>query len=251
MIIRIFTSLAVCGLVSPVLLDIMGGEDSTVRLGGIHSGRAGNNSVFSPWFRIVQDYGLPSDTPPPRPRVPPTAPDTVPAWVYAPTNLARDPSASYDYYADVIIVAFKATATQAARQAVIDSISGTVVGGQPMPPREGFYFVRLEAARRLEPLTRAVTKLWSLPQVASASLVTPLEEQFRRPKDQGDSASRDLRPDSAAGRNRGLEEAASPLAWGCEATPNTVGGRKRDGRSATKVSSAQRLTQRTSVHFVR
>ncbi|TLY55426.1 MAG: hypothetical protein E6K55_03485 [Gemmatimonadetes bacterium] len=82
----------------------------------------------------------------------------------------------------MIIVGFKATATQADRQAAIDSINGTVVGGQPMPPGEGFYFVRLEAARRLEPLTRAVTKLWSLPQVASASLVTPLEEQFRRPR---------------------------------------------------------------------
>jgi len=127
-------------------------------------------------------YGLPSDTPPQRPRVPPTVPHTVPAWVYAPANLASDTGASYDYYADVIIVGFKATATQADRQAAIDSINGTVVGGQPMPPGEGFYFVRLEAARRLEPLTRAVTKLWSLPQVASASLVTPLEEQFRRPR---------------------------------------------------------------------
>ncbi|PYO42574.1 MAG: hypothetical protein DMD33_10345 [Gemmatimonadetes bacterium] len=128
------------------------------------------------------NYGLPSDTPPQRLRVPPAVPDTVPAWVYAPANLASDTGASYDYYADVIIVGFKATATQADRQAAIDSINGTVVGGQPMPPGEGFYFVRLEAARRLEPLTRAVTKLWSLPQVASASLVTPLEEQFRRPR---------------------------------------------------------------------
>ncbi len=128
------------------------------------------------------NYGLPSDTPPQRPRVPVTVPDTVPAWVYAPANLASDTGASYDYYADVIVVGFKATATQADRQAAIDSINGTVVGGQPMPPGEGFYFVRLEAARRLEPLTRALTKLWSLHQVASASLVTPLEEQFRRPR---------------------------------------------------------------------
>jgi hypothetical protein len=52
-----------------------------------------------------------------------------------------------------------------------------------MPPGEGLYYVRLDARRRLEPLTNAVTKLWSLPQVAGASLVTKLEEQLRRPQD--------------------------------------------------------------------
>jgi len=36
--------------------------------------------------------------------------------------------------------------------------------------------VRLEAGRRLEPLVNAVIKLWPLPQVATASLVTRLEE---------------------------------------------------------------------------
>src|SRR5258706_1271371 len=202
---------------SPILLDIQGGTDSTVTLGGLHSGKSGSNSVFSPWSGIVQDYGALSVVSPHGPPVPPTAPDTVPAWVYAPANLASDTGASYDYYADVIIVAFKASATQADRQAAIDSINGIVVGGQPMPPGEGFYYVRLEAGRRLEPLANAVTKLWSFPQVGAASLVTPLEEQFRRPKDQGDFASWDPRPDSAAGQNWGLEEAAAPLAWGCDA----------------------------------
>jgi hypothetical protein len=107
----------------------------------------------------------------------------VPAWVYAPANLASDTGASYGYFADVIVVSFKASATPADRQAAIDSINGAVVGGQSMPPGEGFYYVRLGAARRLEPLANAVTKLWSLPQVASASLVTKLEEQLRRPQD--------------------------------------------------------------------
>jgi len=111
-----------------------------------------------------------------RPRVPPAAPDTVPAWVYARENLASDTGASYDYYADVIIVGFKSTATQADRQAAIDAVNGVVVGGQPMPPGEGIYYVRLEAGRRLEPLVNAVIKLWPLPQVATASLVTRLEE---------------------------------------------------------------------------
>jgi len=120
-----------------------------------------------------------------RPRVPPAAPDTVPAWVHTQANLASDTGASYDYYADVIIVSFKSTATQADRQAAIDSVNGVVVGGQPMPPGEGFYYVRLNAGRRMEPLARAVTRLWSLPQIAAASLVTPLGETHRRPNDRG------------------------------------------------------------------
>jgi hypothetical protein len=105
--------------------------------------------------------------------------------VHTQANLASDTGASYDYYADVIIVSFKSTATQADRQAAIDSVNGVVVGGQPMPPGEGFYYVRLNAGRRMEPLARAVTRLWSLPQIAAASLVTPLGETHRRPNDRG------------------------------------------------------------------
>lgn len=120
-----------------------------------------------------------------RPRVPLPAPDTVPEWVYAPENLARDTGASYEYYADVILVGFTPDAKQADRQAAIDAVSGEVVGGHPMPPGEGVYFVHLNARRRLEPLANAVTKLWSVPQVATASLVTPLEERSRRADSQG------------------------------------------------------------------
>lgn len=123
-----------------------------------------------------------------RPHVPVTAPDTVPAWVHAPRNLASDTGASYQYYADIILVCFTPDATQTERQAAIDAVGGEVVGGQPMPAGEGFYYVRLNARRRLEPLANAVTKLWSVPQVTAASLVTPLEEQSRRPGGEGGPA---------------------------------------------------------------
>ncbi len=109
-----------------------------------------------------------------RPRVPLTAPDTVPAWVGAPKNLASDTGASYQYYADIILVSFTPHATQTERQTAIDAVHGEVVGGQPMPTGEGFYYVRLNARRRLEPLSNAVTTLLSFPRVAAASLLTPL-----------------------------------------------------------------------------
>lgn len=43
---------------APVLLDILGGTDTTVTLGGIHAGRTSDGvySVFSPWSGILQMY---------------------------------------------------------------------------------------------------------------------------------------------------------------------------------------------------
>jgi hypothetical protein len=43
---------------APVLLDILGGTDTTVTLGGIHAGRTGDDAyaVFSPWSGILQMY---------------------------------------------------------------------------------------------------------------------------------------------------------------------------------------------------
>lgn len=43
---------------APVLLDILGGADTTVTLGGIHWGKTTDlaYSIFSPWSRILQMY---------------------------------------------------------------------------------------------------------------------------------------------------------------------------------------------------
>ena len=43
---------------APVLLDILGGTDTTVTLGGIHFARTGDlvYAIFSPWAGILQMY---------------------------------------------------------------------------------------------------------------------------------------------------------------------------------------------------
>jgi hypothetical protein len=43
---------------APVLLDILGGTDTTVTLGGIHWSRTGDlvYAIFSPWSGILQSY---------------------------------------------------------------------------------------------------------------------------------------------------------------------------------------------------
>ena len=62
--------------------------------------------------------------------VPAQAPDSVPAWVRADSNLAG-PSAHIPvrFRKNLLVVQFQRQATQAERQAAIDLVAGTVVGG--------------------------------------------------------------------------------------------------------------------------
>ena len=62
--------------------------------------------------------------------VPAKAPDSVPAWVRADSNLSG-PSASipFRFRKNLLIVQFRQEATQVERQAAVDLVSGSVVGG--------------------------------------------------------------------------------------------------------------------------
>lgn len=111
--------------------------------------------------------------------VPASAPDTVPAWIHSPANLATDAEASFSYYADVLTIRFVERATQAQRQAAVDVVRGTVVGGERRPAPEGIYFVRIEAKRRIAPLVAAMRVLIPMPQVAAVSFITLMEESAR------------------------------------------------------------------------
>ena len=81
-------------------------------------------------------------------RVPATAPDSVPTalWdsIIAPANILVDPPGlGGSVLRDLVYVQFRASATQADRQAAIDAIGGTVVGGMKIGGPEYFYAVRL------------------------------------------------------------------------------------------------------------
>ncbi len=104
--------------------------------------------------------------------VPAAPPDTVPAWIYADSNLVADSvqTAAY-FYANVIVVRFEPGTPQADRQAAIEAVGGEVVGGRPYPTGEGIYYVRLDAKRRIEPLRAAGRALRKMPQIAVAAPV--------------------------------------------------------------------------------
>lgn len=120
---------------APILLDIMGGADSTITLGGIHSGRSGKNAVFSPWSGIVQDYGTlmvvpaPQDTA--RPPVPPLP--NLPSDSTFTVESPRYPRSQLLYYRNIVGVTFDDSTSGTTIRGLFGRYSATVIGGVPGP----------------------------------------------------------------------------------------------------------------------
>lgn len=113
----------------------------------------------------------------PRAVVPALPPESVPArvWadIHAPRNIVRSsPHWGIPFPRDLLLVMFKEDASQAERQAAVDSIGGEVVGGEPLG-RGGYYYVRIAGDSTGEALFRAIAKLMKLPQIDLASPELP------------------------------------------------------------------------------
>lgn len=118
-------------------------------------------------------------------------PDSVPSWIYADTNFAdgRDVIAG-KVAKNILIVAFDSSMTNAARQAVLSRVHGSIVGGVRMQPElgGGFYYVRVDA-----PTPSAVLALQdTLTPIPGVALVIPAMNDVIGP----DMRSRGLRPDT-------------------------------------------------------
>jgi hypothetical protein len=98
--------------------------------------------------------------------VPDVPPDSVPAWVYAPENLTRDdsPFMAGAFPRNVVFVAFKEGTPREERQAAVDLVRGSVVGGR----RGSLYLIRVADDGTTRPLFEAIRMLEALPQVAFA-----------------------------------------------------------------------------------
>lgn len=113
----------------------------------------------------------------PRAVVPALPPESVPArvWadIHAPGNIIRSsPHWSAPFPRDLLLVMFKEDASQAERQAAVDSIGGEVVGGEPLG-QGGYYYVRIAGDSTGEALFRAIAKLMTLRQIDLASPELP------------------------------------------------------------------------------
>lgn len=102
-----------------------------------------------------------------RVRVPPVAPDSVPQWIYNPSN--RVGEGSPWFLRNIIVLGFKEGTTRVERQEAVDLIGGEVIGGVQYGVGEGEYYVRIQDDGTTEPLFRAIDLLETLPQVSFAA----------------------------------------------------------------------------------
>jgi hypothetical protein len=100
-------------------------------------------------------------------------PNNVPVGLYDDTNIVvNNAYLGRNAIKNTILVLFKATATQAQRQAAVDSVKGVVVGGHPLfPNADGTYLVRVANDASGSVMAAAITKLQSLSQVDFADAI--------------------------------------------------------------------------------
>jgi len=196
---------------APILLDIQGGADSTVTLGGIHSGRAGSNRVFSPWSGIVQDYGSLAVLPVAQQQNWPLLVDTPPQLDTA--RLVQLPSGRSLYRANVQL-RFKDGVSDSAKVAFFSRHGMTVVG----VTRSRHFFVGIpDPGPSLVSLDSLLDQLNAEPEilVATSLYFSPLEpiRDYRYPTDGPGQERADWISSTSTWAMRAIRV---PLAWGCE-----------------------------------
>jgi Subtilase family len=156
---------------------------------------------------------------PGEPKVPPASPDSLPADLYADANVATDLNGlTGTYVRNMATVLFEPGATLEERQAALDQVRGTTIGGERMPYGDGVYYVRLPADSTARAIVSAVDLLNTLPQVASAAprfIAEEGSEDYLRPSDGGDYQTVPPRPAQFDSVRWGLEAIDAPYAWGC------------------------------------
>jgi hypothetical protein len=153
------------------------------------------------------------------PKVPAASPDSLPAGLYSDANVASNLNGLAGMYVrDLVTVVFQPGATLEERQAALDQVGGTTVGGERMPYGDGEYYVRVPVDSTAETIVASVDRLNTLPQIAGASprfIAEPGAEDYLRPADAGDYHTVTPRPAQFDSLTWGLEAIDAPYAWGC------------------------------------
>jgi hypothetical protein len=145
-------------------------------------------------------------------RAPASTPDSVLREQHDSAHIAHN--ANVKYAADKLYVVFKRDATMEDRQAAIDAVDGTVIGGAPPE-----YFVRIPTLgdRSGAAVLHAIERLRKQPGVdgVTIDMLTPPSPDYLRPHDGSGWTTWQISPDSARGANWGPEAVDAPFAWGC------------------------------------
>ena len=97
--------------------------------------------------------------------VPEIPPDTTPAWADADLDMTRT------FVKNIVLVIFADSATQEDRQAAVELVGGTVIGGSRYTPDgRGVYVLYVDDDGSGTALKTAIVRLLALPQVVAASL---------------------------------------------------------------------------------
>jgi hypothetical protein len=148
--------------------------------------------------------------------VPALPPDSIPQKIaeeiFAEENRVY-PTAGDDFFflRNVIRLYFEEGTPQHLRQEGVDLIGGEVVGGRRRVANGGLYLIRIKDDGTPTPLEEAIERLKTLPYVASAGDFGyfPIEPRYLRPKDGGEWARWQTRPELAQGQTAALAHGAS------------------------------------------
>ncbi len=118
--------------------------------------------------------------------LPAVPPDTVPAWVYDSANFVVDTVFSaVPIQRNVLAVCFLPGASTSARQALIDSLGGVVVGGDRMSASDGDYYVQFPSVRSISQLVAIRNRLRTSDWTDEANLILRnyTRPSFSRPRE--------------------------------------------------------------------
>ena len=102
--------------------------------------------------------------------VPAEAPDSIPEALLDSLGTVNDPAQRGTHYVRNLVTAlFAEGATPRQRQAAVERVCGSVVGGDRAPSGEGYYLIRLHGAETPSALALATETLRSMPGVAGAT----------------------------------------------------------------------------------
>ncbi|HEX2207354.1 MAG TPA: S8 family serine peptidase [Longimicrobium sp.] len=138
--------------------------------------------------------------------------DSVDEMFATPNLIMVHSRMSGPYPRNLVMLTFAPGATQDEKQAAVDHVGGTLVGGNG-----AHYYVRVSSGS--EPVWWAIDRLAALPQVEHVMpFITGLTITYHRPNNGPGWEKKDweVHPDSSRGRNWAPEAIAAPSAWGCE-----------------------------------
>ena len=122
------------------------------------------------------EYSLPF-SPPSGSRSSVITPDSIPAWVYADSNLVRDDTLVTGVFPrGVVFAGFSASASSQDLAALLDSVGVEVIGGKPLPSvvrtlageRSGYFVLALRGDRSTVRMMEVVRRLRASPLVTIA-----------------------------------------------------------------------------------